>query len=258
MENNYNVRAIERALRLLQCFSTKQTALSLSELSEQIELNKSTVFRIASTLESHHFLRVDQNGKYKLGFEAYRLGTAFNFDSDLKQESIYYMNELERLTGETSILVKYDDYRGMCIAKVESQNSLKIASVVGSDVCLLRGATGRAISSFLDDHEFEQCILTQEALHQVKYDRSQLDRDRAIVRENRFSISNSELDLGVTALAAPIFDLTNHVVGSISIAGPSSRFKPEGNGFYIQSILQFANEISVKLGYQADSNCFTI
>lgn len=249
MENKYNVRAIERALTLLECFSADCTHLSLPELSERMELNKSTVFRIAATLESHHYLELDEDGKYHLGFEAYRLGTAFCFDAELKRESLYYMNSLVNLTGESVILVKYEDYRGICISKVESQSALKIASMVGSEVCLIRGATGKVISSFLPNDEFYPCVKIQEIINDVKYDMDTLERDRQEIQRLGYSISNGELDVGVNALAAPIFDSMKQVVGSISIAGPSSRFIPEKNPLYIDNIVKFAQEISQKIGH---------
>ena len=73
-ERDYNIRSVERALNALQCFNGGSREISLMEFSRMLSLNKSTTFRILTTLRNLGFLEMADDGKYKLGAEIARLG----------------------------------------------------------------------------------------------------------------------------------------------------------------------------------------
>ncbi|MGD9048777.1 MAG: helix-turn-helix domain-containing protein, partial [Anaerolineae bacterium] len=51
-DNRYRIRAVERALELMEAFSIEEPELSLKQLSGRLELNASTVFRLLATLQA--------------------------------------------------------------------------------------------------------------------------------------------------------------------------------------------------------------
>jgi DNA-binding IclR family transcriptional regulator len=64
-----SVRAVDRALDILLCFSQEKSVLSLTEIADHVGISKSTVHRLLATLESKRFLfRNSATGKYHLGF----------------------------------------------------------------------------------------------------------------------------------------------------------------------------------------------
>jgi hypothetical protein len=63
-----SVRAVERALDILLCFSAEGSALSLSQIAESVHLSKPTVHRLLATLEKKRFIAKDQaTSQYQLG-----------------------------------------------------------------------------------------------------------------------------------------------------------------------------------------------
>ncbi len=56
-DNPYHIQAVERTLLLLNCFTAEKFEWTLTELSEAIGVNKSTVFRILTTLQTYQYLK---------------------------------------------------------------------------------------------------------------------------------------------------------------------------------------------------------
>ena len=142
-ERDYNIRSVERALNALQCFNGGSREISLMEFSRMLSLNKSTTFRILTTLRNLGFLEMADDGKYKLGAEIARLGRLTDGVSLLIREGQPVLQKLAKLSGETLAICKYENGRMTCISKVESEKVLKCICVLDSDVPMLKGATGR-------------------------------------------------------------------------------------------------------------------
>ena len=72
-----NVSAVERALMILDVFTDQDADLSLKDLSERTGMYKSTISRLAGTLESNGFLMISGRGRYRLGPALWRLGSIY-------------------------------------------------------------------------------------------------------------------------------------------------------------------------------------
>lgn len=144
------VRVIERAMRLLKCLSTSSTGLTLTELSREVGLHKTTVLRFLKALQQGRFVSPGGSGK------AWRLGSAF-FDIGAKavgQNDIRYvarplMEEASRLTNETVQLAILADNSVVYIEKLEPPDlPLQINTQIGTRRpihCIGLGETARGI-----------------------------------------------------------------------------------------------------------------
>ncbi len=63
-ESKYFSRAVGKAIQMLEMLTRSGEPMSLSELSKQTELTKSSAFRLLQTLETLHYIRRDGNGHY--------------------------------------------------------------------------------------------------------------------------------------------------------------------------------------------------
>jgi DNA-binding IclR family transcriptional regulator len=71
------VEAVERALSILESFSDGQKRLSLGELSKRTVLYRSTILRLASSLEKFGYIYRDNEGLFRLGPTLLRLGVLY-------------------------------------------------------------------------------------------------------------------------------------------------------------------------------------
>ncbi|WMJ78638.1 MULTISPECIES: IclR family transcriptional regulator [unclassified Sedimentibacter] len=249
----YNVRAVERALSILKCFNSNRKEISLLEISEIMSLNKSTVYRLLVNLKNAGFVDTTIDGKYIIGNEIVRLANIRQNDDFLIKGSYSIMESLAQLSGETIILVKYDNCRVICLDKIESTNALKITSEIGVNLPMMKGATGKSIAAFLTDAELEKCVNFQQREFKEQYYLPKLKNDFKQIRKNGYALTTSEIDDGVTAFAVPILGHDGHVLGSISIAGPDFRFNEKIiNSFKHKAIEEIGN-LSKKMGYSLNS-----
>ncbi|WP_372808232.1 helix-turn-helix domain-containing protein, partial [Pontiella sp.] len=65
-ESRYKVPNLERALVIMEHLLNFPQGLSVTELTEQLELSKNSVFRIAMTLLAHGYVVRDEQKRFSL------------------------------------------------------------------------------------------------------------------------------------------------------------------------------------------------
>jgi len=223
----YYVRSVERSLQLLKCFDKEHQAIGLLEFAGMLELNKSTVFRLLCNLADSGFVEINEDGKYVLGQEIFRLARVYQNSDLLAKEAESLMKKVAALSGETVAIAEYSNGNAICVNRIESNYPLKIVSEIGASVPLIKGATGKAIIAFLPQEERKRCWARQEEMYHYGIEFQPLEEELAKVRERGYVITDGEVDIGVVAIAAPIFGNNRRVLGSISVAGPNNRFTNE-------------------------------
>jgi DNA-binding IclR family transcriptional regulator len=94
------VRAVERALEVLLCFSRDEPVLSLSRIAERLDMPKSTIHRYLATLEAARFVRRDEStGLYHLGYHFLEMASLVLQEADLEKWAQPYLERLSRESG---------------------------------------------------------------------------------------------------------------------------------------------------------------
>jgi len=217
-------QSAERALALLTTFDESRTEIGVTEMAESLGVHKSTASRLAAALERAGFL--NRAGKrYRLGVELIRLGTLALRSFDVVATMQPAMENLSRHTGETVNLAVPDGADILNVAELPSTYILSCSggwtgrrtkphAVANGKVLLAYGAI--AVPSQLEQYT-EHTITTQGAL------RDQL----AAVRRDGYATATAELEDGLVAVAAPVFDGTGACVAALSVSGPAYRMPPE-------------------------------
>jgi DNA-binding IclR family transcriptional regulator len=149
-------------------------------------------------------------------------------------------------TGETSALYVLRGNLRACVLEMTSLHVLSITQGVGRSEHVSRGASGKAILAFMSE---ESVASAMQGLPQGP-NRKRMTEDLAKVRENGFALSRGEVIVGAVAIAAPCFDRSGHVVGSISVAGPEARLNDEWVTRSTRLLVAGASELSLALGYR--------
>ncbi|MEG1773480.1 MAG: IclR family transcriptional regulator [Oscillospiraceae bacterium] len=236
-----NVKVIERALKMLNCFSKEKLSLSLMDIAREIDLPPSTTSRILTTLENYGYLyRDEENQRYYLGPSIARLGNLCYTHMDFRRISVPYMVELRELFNESVGLYVANKGFRVCIERIESTHPLKRILNIGDRLPLTRGASGRLLLAYQPPQVIE------ELLEQDPY--TNLERLEEI-RQLGYSMSRSEREEGVVSVAAPIFDSRHKVVAALNISGPSARIDVERMKEMALRAKDYAFRISQEMGY---------
>ncbi|CAJ1001685.1 MULTISPECIES: IclR family transcriptional regulator [Brevibacillus] len=237
-EAKTNVRAVERALDILLCF-TDSTDLGLSEIASRLSLHKSTVHRLLATLENKGFLIRDaQTEKYRLGFRIWELSANLTHSDDPATVLLPEMERLRDLVGETISLYVRDGNERIRIQAVQSNQPIRRVAPIGARMPLFVGASSKVLVAYAEP-EVLQAVLNDpnwpDSIDREAY-LEQLEQ----IRAQGFATSVEERELGAAAVAAPIFNRNGKLVAAIAASGPSNRLTPEKMREFARPIMEAA------------------
>ena len=250
------VRSVDRALRILQAFSSDEQEMSLSDLGRRLELSPSTMYRLLGALQRQGFVEQNETGgKYRLGLTLFKLGSLVQQGMDLRRQSEISLRRLMRKTSETSYLCVMDGDEALCLDRVEGAQQVRVLALdVGGRLPLNCGGAPRVLLAFMTDEQTEAYLkrrafprLTAHSLTQP----DQIWQDILQTRKQGYTYSVEDVIEGVAAIGAPIRDHSNLVIGAISIAGLLQHFDQDNLGTFIQSVRQEAEDISINMGWEA-------
>jgi DNA-binding IclR family transcriptional regulator len=248
----HTILVLEKAMNLLSRFDSSRAEWGVTELSKDLDINKSTVSKILSTLENHRYLvKNAENRKYKLGLRLFELGSLVASQLDLQKEALVYMEELNKKVGETVHLVVMDDFDIIYINKVESAQSLRIGTRVGGRLPAHCTGVGKVLLAALSPEELN-IFLKKRPLKRFTpstiTDPEDLRKALAQIRAQGYALDNEEFNGGLMCAAAPIKNYSQKIIGAISISGPTNRIREKNLENLISMVKSIAQKISQRLG----------
>ena len=248
----YN-RSLERALCILCAFSFEIQELALVELSNVLNLSKSTVYRLASTLIKYNFLRYNEESKkYSLGLKLFNLGSIVFSSFSLRQTASSHLTQLHYKLGKTIFLGIFQEDEVIYIDKRENpRDPIKFSSNIGKYRPPYFGMFGQLFLAFLPDSEVERIFdkyplqpITKKSITK----RGEFKKRLIKIREQGFFIEREEAIESVTGISAPIYDYTGKVVASAGAAFISSTVDSEEEIKILSAVCETAKKISNDLG----------
>ena len=251
--NEYNVRAVERALQILECFDDQHSERGISEIAQAVGLHKATAYRIVTTLVNYGYLEwVADEQKYRLGLELTNLGFKVIRRMDLRREALPYMKKIVQEWDETCDLSIFDNGKAFYIEVLRGNHALTIAAAVGQRLPLHCTASGKLFLAYLSLEEMEAFLnqpLTVYTENTIT-DLAMLSNHLEIVRERGYSVDYEEYELGICAVAAPIFNRRGDVIAAIGGPSPVSRMTPERITEIAETFKEAGRAISRRMGYE--------
>ena len=222
-----SIRAVERALDVLMCFSSQTPELTMTQISEMVEINKSTVHRLLATLEGKRFVERDAvTGVYRPGIRLLQMAFLTLEHNDLRRLASPFLHNLCDKFHENVNLSVLDGTDVTYLDVVESTQRVKLAAAPGQRLPAFCTASGKAILAFLPEDKVND-LLARSITRHTKNTLTSIDailEDLRIARERGYATSEQEFEDGINAIAAPI---CNNPIGSVSIAGPAYRLTRE-------------------------------
>ncbi len=144
-----SIRAVERALDVLMCFSAETPELSMTHISEKIGINKSTVHRLLATLETKRFVERDvATGLYRPGNRLIQMAFLSLEKNDLREIAAPFMQRLNDMHLETITLSILDDRDMVYISVLESPQKVKLAAKPGQRLPAFCTASGKVVIAY--------------------------------------------------------------------------------------------------------------
>ena len=248
------VHSVERALTVLEALGRKPQGYGCTELGQLLQMHKSTVHRIVSTLRACGFAEKDPHTDcYKLGSKIIYLGLKALKNLDFRKTAIPYMQELVEISRETVQLAVLD--RGEILIVEQDQSPEAVTVNLG-----LRGqvhctAEGKALLAGLPNEKVVEILNSQGMQRHTVNTITETGRmisHLEKVRAQGFAVNAEETVEGVRAIAAPVYDHTGNIIAALNITGPSSRLTLERVYRLVAVLKETCESLSMQLGYRRE------
>jgi DNA-binding IclR family transcriptional regulator len=247
MGNPTGTQAVDRALGLLIEIMDSNKALTFSDLLDSSGLAKSTLSRLLSSLENAALIHRTAAGLIRPGAALTRFAYSHAPNEELLEFAEPAMQSLNEATGETINLAVLLGHEVEQIGQVDCTFHVGGMNWGNSRVPLHCSALGKAFLAYgaqLPPGPLER--LTPRSITDSQVLQSQLEE----IRSRGWALADSELEMGLIAIAAPIFRESGQMVGALSISGPTMRMTREVTNQYADLLVKEASSISEKFGFR--------
>lgn len=223
------VSVIDRAARLMECFTPETRELGLQQIAARTGIPKPTAFRLLSNLVHQGLLEYrEASGQYMLSFTSLLLAEALLQGVPIREQARPFMEKIHDALNETVVLsVREGDHR-INIDSVESTQTITATLKLGVRIPLYTGAASQVLLASMND-EYIDAYLARTVL--VSYNVTTLTTAKAVctrlakIRDQGFALSYGEFTNvpGISAIAVPVIGAHGTAVATLHISGPKGR-----------------------------------
>ncbi|MCS5734101.1 IclR family transcriptional regulator domain-containing protein [Herbiconiux daphne] len=212
------VESLARGLDLIGAFSDVHTSMSLAELAAATGLARPTAHRLLQTLIELGFVR-QQDSTFELTPRVLDLGYAFVSSQGLWQLARPHLEDLVRVTGESSSMAQLDGSDIVYTARVAVPKIVALRVEIGTRFPASVTSQGKVLLAALDADALSTALATPSRSRVVvaPRDADDLGQELQLVRERGWALADEELAPGIRSIAAPVRDGTGAVRATVNV-----------------------------------------
>lgn len=222
--------SVSNIARILRSFRLDCPELSLTELSRNLNIPKSTMYKLLNTMRSEGFLEKNShNGKYRPGKRMLSINYTILSQTHLAKSALPFLHSLVERTGLVAHMTCYENGEVIWITIIHGRYNPLLYSRVGRRVQAYAPASGKAILAFLDPKELDSlfAIEWKAITPKTQTNKGILLNELRHIQEIGYSVQREEVDPGIASIGGPVFDEQGKPIASISLAGLVQRFNEE-------------------------------
>ena len=245
------VRSVDRAVTLLELVAANGE-MGVTELAEALGVHKSTASRLVSALARRGLLeQLGDRGKVALGFGVVRLAASATGRMDIARLGQPICQRLAEQVGETVNVAVSDGEAAINVAQEFGTSAVTTQNWVGRRTPLHATSAGKVLLAHMAEPErrvflrrrlprFTDATITEPAA---------LRAELARVVDEGHARSFEEFEVGLHAVAVPLWGHGGEVVAALSVAGPAYRLPRRKARGIVPELREAAAELSSQLGY---------
>lgn len=253
-------KSMVKSLAVLECFSTVDRKLALSEIVQRTGFPRATAHRIITSLKEIGFIDQDkERDLYRLGFRLFELGSIVLSNMELHREAKPFIEALTRVSGESVTLTVFNGMQAVIINTSEPDRRDANPMMTLESVPAYCSASGKAALAFQPKQIIEQVIslgltrFTPKTVIDADTLRAELDK----IRQQGYAIDDEEHRFGTRCVAAPIGNASGRIFAAVSISCPTRRVTLERLEELSSLVIFHAASISAQLGFKQPSRVWS-
>jgi len=244
------IQSLSRGLLILDSVATAERSVSITEVAQMLQIDKSSASRLVKTLVQHEYLQPERGSRrFVLGKRMYQISWQLLNRMPVREKAKPYLYRLVQETGECSHTAVYSEGKALMIDDIEAEETtLRVVGGIGRRLPLHCTAVGKSLLAF--SHLPLPAVLEAKTPRTITQTNA-LKAHLADVRAAGYALDDEEHEPGVRCMAAPVYDAMGSVIASIGISGPTVRVTDDRIDGLAQHIMQAAAALSAELGYVA-------
>jgi IclR family transcriptional regulator, acetate operon repressor len=226
-----SIQSLDRGLVILEAVARSADPVSLGELTDLLGIDRSSVFRLATTLRRRGFLAYLASGKvYVLGPSVWRLSHQYDWGTMLIRVSREHLKLLASQTEETAHLAIREGKQALFIDHASTNQMIAVSGQTGELVPLYCTAHGKALLADCDGADLKAIFGAEKLQTYTKQTIGTLDQLKKVcaqIRTQGFATDDGEYQEGIRCVAAPIRAEGGVIIGSIGVSVPLQRFSKD-------------------------------
>lgn len=247
------MRSVERAVAILDVLAQGGWRTG-AEIARELQVHRSTALRLLGTLERHALVERDpKSAKYRLGRRLPQLASVVTGESDLRSVARPVCEGLAGLLGETVTLDVLAGDEIVPIEQATASTSMVSVNWLGRRTPIHCTASGKVILAFAPAAARDGLLgrpLVPTTSHTIT-SRSELEAQLDAATKDGFARTFEELEVGLDAIAAPVYAASGEVVAALDVSGPSHRLRAGSRHELVQATVDAAADLSRRLGYRS-------
>jgi DNA-binding IclR family transcriptional regulator len=254
-DNKYPVKSLVKALRILEYLGSSETGGNLTQISKELQIDKSTVHRMLATLRDYDFVGLDPlSSNYILGAKILQFSDQLSHQSALIRHGEPILARLARSTNETCNLGVLDGDMVLYLIKKESERPLRMSGQVGKRLPAHCTALGKVLLAQLSREELRR-VYAQKPVFETPTPNTistlpALESHLEEVRRTGVALDNEEIYPEVVCMAAPVRDYRGRSIAALSISFPKHRMDAARLDVFRPLLLEACDDFSRHLGYR--------
>jgi IclR family KDG regulon transcriptional repressor len=251
-----SIRAIDRAVQILECFLSNQDEYNLGELVDRTALSKTTVFRILQTLERNKFIVYSTaSNRYSLGIKLFELGGHVIFTVNFRSVAAPFLDRLSCNRERTVLAAMHEGGELLYIDRRERKDSVRFSSNIGKRRAPHFGMLGKTLMAYLPEEQVDELLeryplakIASRAITDPQIFKSHLQE----IREKGYTYEDNEYVEGMVGIAAPVRNHLGDVVAAVGVTFPSFKADKSMIAETIAQIKETITTISQALGFHEE------
>ena len=249
-----SVHSVEKAIRLLDCFWESGGSLSLTELVGKTGWAKSTVHGLLSSMVESAVVEQDKSdGRYRLGYHLFELGSAVAAGWDVVGMVRPRLEEIAATVGESAYLARLSGDELILVECVEPHTGFRVSSEPGSRIPLHCSSQGKCILAAMPEEQ-AKAMLLRKGMPQMTPNTittwEGLSSQLALTRELGYSMERGEYRIGLQSVGAPVFTSNGRCIYAIGVVGLQNAGQIGADKAAIQAVRDAAQRASYDLGWR--------
>ncbi len=243
---------VDKIGAILDLYTFDKSEWGVTEVSRELDIPKSSVSELMTSMANQGLVERIPPGRYRLGWRWFSVNQVLLDSSTLLKEGRQILHEMAERHGESCHLAVFERTEAVLVEKAQASLTTQILmSKVGSKFPAHATASGKLLLANLGAVDVERFLppdglmaYSPKTILSVDTLKEQLVQ----VRANGLAVDHEEFILGLSSVAAPVFNAHGKLVAALSFSMPAHRLIEQSDQFGL-IIKQCAARLSTRLGY---------